>query len=156
MSYIFGLIDYNGVEYKIELNSRSSMFSFNMLARIKGNLPSGTMIRTLFLPEGISSIDKMAFNMIGEEIKTLYLPSTVTTINGQAFYGPLKLEYIFVCEDNTHFSSDINGVLFDKNKSILIRYPVGKNDDIYEIPQVKEIAPRAFSHTKIEFLSAPK
>lgn len=156
MSYIFGLIDYNGVEYKIELNSRSSMFSFNMLARIKGNLPSGTMIRTLFLPEGISSIDKMAFNVIGEEIKTLYLPSTVTTINGQAFYGPLKLEYIFVCEDNTHFSSDINGVLFDKNKSILIRYPVGKNDDIYEIPQVKEIAPCAFSHTKIKFLSAPK
>lgn len=156
MNYIFRLIDYNGVEYKIELNSRSSMFSFNMLARIKDNLPSGTMIRTLFLPEGISSIDKMAFNVIGEEIKTLYLPSTVTTINGQAFYGPLKLEYIFVCEDNTHFSSDINGVLFDKNKSILIRYPVGKNDDIYEIPQVKEIAPCAFSHTKIKFLSAPK
>ena len=49
--------------------------------------------------------------------------SGVTSIGANAFEYCMGLESFSVSENNEYFSSDANGVLFDKNKTQLIKYP---------------------------------
>lgn len=54
-----------------------------------------------------------------------------------------------VDETNTGYSTDENGVLFNKNKTILFQYPCGNPRDEYIIPDtVKCISWLAFGHNK--------
>lgn len=59
--------------------------------------------------------------------------NSVKTIEERIFYGCNKLVAINVDTNNPNFSSD-NGVLFNKDKTLLCCYPAGKNDSNYEIP----------------------
>lgn len=60
-------------------------------------------------------------------------------------YSPYaRLEEINVDEENPHYLSQ-EGVLFNKNKTILLSYPAAKNKNAYSIPQeVLKIQPYAF------------
>jgi hypothetical protein len=72
------------------------------------------------------------------------IPGSVKTIKDQAFGGFAGLTSIMVAIDNAHYSS-IDGVLFNKDKTVLIRYPAGKQG-AYTIPDgVKTIGSGAFS-----------
>ena len=61
------------------------------------------------------------------------IPNSVTSIGSPAFSGCSNLNQINVDTANTKFSS-VNGVLFNKDKTELIRYPEGKTDTSYAIP----------------------
>ncbi|MGN0573426.1 MAG: leucine-rich repeat protein [Acutalibacteraceae bacterium] len=51
-----------------------------------------------------------------------------------AFAGCSNLAEIYVDEKNQYFSSDEYGVLFNKNKTMLVQYPIGSPKKEYSIP----------------------
>ena len=72
------------------------------------------------------------------------IASSVESINSLTFADCDYLTSINVDADNLTFSS-VNGVLFNKNKTVLLAYPCGKTDTSYKIPDgVKEIFASAF------------
>lgn len=65
------------------------------------------------------------------------------------------LKQITVSSENPYFC-DIDGVLFDKAVTKLIKYPPQKNADCYEIPStVKEIYGHAFEYAKVKRVICP-
>jgi hypothetical protein len=59
---------------------------------------------------------------------------SLTSIGYFAFHYCTSLTSITVDANNNSFSSDINGVLFNKNQSTLIQYPIGNTATSYTIP----------------------
>ncbi|MBO7253809.1 MAG: leucine-rich repeat protein, partial [Clostridia bacterium] len=58
----------------------------------------------------------------------------VSEIGSLAFGGCSRLFEICVSEENQHFSSE-NGILFNEDKTEIIKYPSAKEEEIYVIPQ---------------------
>jgi len=80
------------------------------------------------------------------EITSIKIPDSIIEINKFAFESCAKLRSIKVVQENSKYSSK-DGVLFSKNFDILIRYPCGKKDTCYKIPDsVKTIADFAFEN----------
>lgn len=78
-------------------------------------------------------------------IKQIRIPSTVTYLGFNAFQTLSNLKKIIVDYDNPQFVS-IAGVLFTKDTTIIILYPIKKSKTAYAIPQsVTSIGPFAFS-----------
>lgn len=104
-------------------------------------------LHSITIPEPVKSIGNSAFqNCTGLEY--IQIPSTVTVIgsfSSPAFYGCSALKSIEVNASNQNFSSE-NGILFNKDKSILIRYPAGISGP-YTIPStVSTISKIAFQY----------
>ena len=91
-------------------------------------------------------------------IQTSYtVPSTVASIGASAFIGAMNLEQITIDANNNNYSSDSYGVLFNKNKTILINYPAGNIQTSYTLPStVTSIGASAFqSATNLEQVTLP-
>ena len=59
-------------------------------------------------------------------------------------YECLALEKIEVSEDNPYYKS-IDGIVYNKDGTVLIRYPAAKQDETFKIPDgVKKICSNAF------------
>ncbi len=104
------------------------------------------------IPNTVTHIGGSAFG--GTGITTLTIPKSVIEIepNGSYGYSPAvectKLESIFVEEGNPAFVSE-NGVLFNKDRTILMCYPAGKSDEKYIMPNtVTIVGASAFSGNK--------
>ena len=85
------------------------------------------------------------------------IPDSVCYIGGQdPFFGCPCLERIDVSNDNKTFSSDSYGVLYNKDKSELIRFTNGNKNTSYQIPEtVTKIGNYAFSKTTIKDIIFP-
>ena len=89
------------------------------------------------------SIGDSAFSYCGS-LTSITIPNSVVSIGDSAFYSCRSLENISVDKNNQHYSSE-NGILFNKDKSALIQYPIKKFDTQYTIPNiVTNIGKRAF------------
>ena len=107
------------------------------------------------IPDGVTEIRAGAFTGCAR-LSAVRLPESLTHIPEKAFVGcsgltvvsiPAKVEYIGrysfakcaglatieVAADNPNYSS-VNGVLFNKDKTILITYPEGKPETSYIVP----------------------
>ena len=94
------------------------------------------------IPSGVTSIEKSAFSGCSS-LTSITISSGVTTIGKWAFFDCNSLTSINVESENENYSSD-KGVLFNKNKTILIYCPKGKAGD-YVIPNgVTDIESDAF------------
>jgi hypothetical protein len=61
-----------------------------------------------------------------------------------------------VPEENEHFC-DIDGVLFNKQKTVLIKYPAHREGDSYTVPEgVTSIGQDAFDHSILKTINLPK
>lgn len=89
-------------------------------------------LTSIIVPNSIISIGDSAF-IFCDNLTSITISDSVTTIGKNAFYGCERLTDISVVENNTNYSSE-NGVLFNKDKTILIKYPTGKKDTAYNIP----------------------
>ena len=83
------------------------------------------------VPNSLTSIGQFAFYGCSGLV-SFSIGNGVTSISRTAFCGGLKLKEFIVSESNASFCS-VEGVLFNKNKDILIHYPNDKSA-IYSIP----------------------
>lgn len=83
----------------------------------------------------VTKIGGFAFG--SAHVTKIVLPETITSIELGAFDGCLDLEQIEVDENNTHYFSDAQGVLYRKlgNESALIRCPEGTSLTSYTLPE---------------------
>jgi len=96
-----------------------------------GAFYGATGLTSINIPESVTSIGRVAFeNAIG--LTSINIPASVTSIGDFAFVSS-SLQSINVDQNNLNYSS-IDGVLFNKDKTILIQYPGGKKTDLYVIP----------------------
>ena len=85
----------------------------------------------LRIPNGTKKIGNYAFRNL-EKLRSVTIPNSVTTIGKFAFRYCLSLTSINVSANNSNYSS-VDGVLFNKDKTMLITCPEGKSG-IYTIP----------------------
>ena len=88
----------------------------------------------IVLPENLASIDRLAFydcRNLGE----IVIPASVTIISDyRVFDGCSRLANIIVEDNNPNYISE-DGVLFNKDRSVILCYPCGKTDTSYQIPE---------------------
>lgn len=73
------------------------------------------------------------------------LPRGIRALGGESFAYANRLSEIIVHPDNTLFTTDENGVLFNQDKTELVCYPAGKTNTKYIIPEgTRKIADCAF------------
>ncbi len=111
-------------------------------------------VTSVIIPEGVESIGTRAF--MESKIEELTLPSTLSTIENNALEQCSRLNKISVSEDSEVFSCDENGVLFNKDKTILICYPANNKAQAYRVPStVVTIAEQAFSSADLISIELP-
>lgn len=97
------------------------------------------------IPNSVTNIGTFAFDGC-KFLTQVTIPISVTNIGMNAFARCPKLTQINVDSENTTFCSE-NGILFNKDKTTLIQYPIGKKDSVYTIPNsVINIGANAFSN----------
>ena len=102
-----------------------------------------TGLKNLTIENGVTSIGDYAFCGCSG-LTSITIPKSITSIGCSPFSECTGLTSINVDSDNEKYSSDENGVLFNKDKSVLTVYPAGKKGD-YIIPDyVTSIGSRAF------------
>ena len=95
--------------------------------------PAGNARTSYTIPDSVTTIDNSAFFECAS-LKSLTIPDSVTTICDFALKNCTSLASITVDENNDYFSSDENGVLFNKDKTEIIQYPIGNARRSYTIP----------------------
>ena len=102
-----------------------------------GDLPNIT------IPDTVVSIGKHAFEKCNS-LKSITIPKSVTSIGDEAFYSCFDLASINVEPDNPVYRSE-GGILYNKEKTEIIRFPKEKAGDSFAIPAgVIKIADGAF------------
>ena len=112
-------------------------------------------LTSITLPEGLTKIGHYAFYWC-ENLKTITIPEKVTTIGDYAFWYDCSLTDIEVDADNKNYAS-VDGVLYSKDMTEIVAYPLGKTASSYDIPDgVKTIANGAFTNAaEIETITIP-
>lgn len=123
---------------------------------MKVNIPSGVTkiggsaftscekLTEITLPDSVEAIYYYAFYGC-TSLTRIGLPKGVASVDGSAFSGCTALTSFEVDGDNQNFAS-VDGVLFDKGCSKLIKFPASKPEKSYTIPDtVTEIGYWAFS-----------
>ena len=104
----------------------------NYMKRIEHAAFAGcTSLSDVSLPPSLTTIDSAAFSGCAS-LKQIAIPDGVTELVG-AFDGCSALEAFKVAAGNSTFSS-VDGVLYDKEQRVLIKYPEGKKNDTFTIP----------------------
>ena len=110
-------------------------------------------MKAITLPETITSLEDYAFYRC-QSLLTINIPEKVQTIGNSALSYCTSLSAITVAEDNTAFCS-IDGVLFTKDKTTLIQFPIAKTT-AYAVPEgTKTIGRDAFFKSKLESITLP-
>ena len=114
------------------------------VTQIKSNaFYRASLIKNLSLGNNLTTIGDQAFYLC-DELQTVKIPASVTNISVNAFDYCYNLLSFNVDEANQFYASS-DGVLFNKDKTKLIKYPEGKDTSQYVIPLgVTEIGDRAF------------
>ncbi len=94
-------------------------------------------------PDSVTAIGGAIFEGCSS-LESVTIGAGVTTIDGAAFYDCYPTS-ITVSNNNKYYSSDEYGVLFNKDKTTLVKYPVGNKRTCYTIPDgVTTICSSAF------------
>lgn len=132
----------------------SGAFAYSSLSTATFN----NTIKEIIVPDSVKKINSGAFGLM-DNLEIINLGSGVEYLgygddgcwysNGW-FNGYSTPKAINVDEGNKYFSSS-EGVLFNKDKTVLIDYPAGKQTDTYIVPNtVKTIASESFSWKRLQ------
>ncbi len=101
-------------------------------------------LTSITIPDSVTSIGDCAFSDC-DSLTTITIPKNVTSIGDDVFGWCVLLKSIVVDPHNKYYSS-VDGVLFNKDKTTIKRYPIGKTAISYVIPDsVVYIEQYAFS-----------
>lgn len=119
-----------------------------------GAFANCTSLVNVAIPSQLTTIGDYAFQRCA--IKEVTIPVTLKNFSELAFFQCSALQKIQVASGHPSYSAS-NGVLFNKNKTKLILYPVAKQAASYQIPStVKEIGQNAFNHAQVGKIVIPK
>jgi hypothetical protein len=96
------------------------------------NFPASKLATTYSIPTSVTRIEASAFSQTSA-LASVTIPSSVTTIGDRAFHSAVALTSITVAADNENYSS-LDGVLFDKQKTSVVNYPMSNLTKTYSIP----------------------
>lgn len=101
----------------------------------------------IVIPDSVTSIGENAFSAA---VQILELPGTLQSIDGEEqFLFCTQLREIKVSEGGDGAFSSIDGVLYNRDKTLLIAYPAMKNAKEYKAPgTLKEIAVSGFCYNQ--------
>ncbi|MBQ8566969.1 MAG: leucine-rich repeat protein [Clostridia bacterium] len=118
--------------------------------------PVALNISTFEIPEGVTEISDNAFYG-AKFVKEIKITKTLKNINENTFSMCDSIEGFTVDGENADFKS-IDGVLFSKDGTKLIRYPVAKKVSSYTIPNgVNSIEKHAFDRcSTLKSITIPK
>lgn len=114
-----------------------------------------TSLSSIQLPNSITQLGPNAFNSSG--LESIEIPKNVTSISESAFNWCDNLNNITVDANNSKYC-DVNGVLYSKDKTCIIRYPEAKEQSQYIIPNtVIKIEENAFQRaSNLENIEIPE
>ncbi len=150
----FQPLDYSSLE-KITVDSKNSVYSSSdgvLFNKDKTELlvyPPKKTSTSYTVPSTVEAVSYI----YNEYLKSITLSENTKTLNTLEC---VNLGEISVPTENIYYSSK-NGVLFNRDKTTLIKYPQGKEDTAYKIPAtVKTISDYAFVNAKVEKVSFPE
>ena len=104
-------------------------------------------LTSIEIPDGVVSIGNHAFDGC-KGITSINIPNSVTSIGNSAFSSCVSLTGISVSEGNASYCAE-NGVLYNKAKTKIIRFPCQKTDTSFMIPNgITSIADGAFENCR--------
>lgn len=154
-AYDFMVANEDGCEiaYKINANGGSVSVTYtrsNATPRTRDNYANFSC-DTMRIPEHVTfenkqytvtGLDSMCFRYINQNIHVLELPATIDSIvlynevgidhfaDASAFYGN-SFRSIIMADNNPKYTTE-DGILYSKDKSVLLAYPAGNlNDSVY-------------------------
>ena len=144
----------------------SSMFSWSKtLVSIK--LPSSAKVvgmsalsnnpalKDITIPKNCLEIKYNAITNC-DKLETVHIPAQVNTIDGSNFSDCDRLVSITVDSDNNYYES-VEGVLFDKKRETLIKYPIGLTSDTYTVPSgVRALGDYSFAGSCLSSVILPE
>lgn len=103
-----------------------------------------TRMTSINLSNSVETIGQGAFQGCSN-LASLKIPSSLTEIGQKAFYLCESMTEITVDDDNQHFSS-VDGMLYDKEKRVVMVCPAGKSGEIVLPESVERIGNGAFAY----------
>ena len=104
-------------------------------------------LTSINIPDSVTSIGSCAFSCC-TSLTSISIPNSVTNIGKRAFIDCKSLTSINVDKNNANYCSE-NDVLYNKDKSELIRVPCGIKDTEFVIPnEVTSIGEAAFAYCR--------
>ena len=100
-------------------------------------------LTSITIPDGTVAIDDGAF-IACDNLEKFVIGEKLTSIGKNVFYNCLNLREFTVSEKNTSFS-EIEGVLVNKDKTLLIQFPSAKSTDFIVPDVIRIIGERAFA-----------
>ena len=140
-----------GVNVKYKLDTSTGVLTISGTGKMYDYLygsvapwySDSSSVKTVEIKSGVTSIGDRAFVDCGS-LTSITIPDSVTRIGDYAFRGCNSLTSITVDGSNQNYSSQ-DGVLFNKDKTVLIQYPIGNTRTSYTIPNsVTSIGDNAF------------
>lgn len=112
--------------------------------------------KSFTVPKCVTNIGGNAFSS-NTSLNRITIPDSVTSINYYAFNGCENLVSIDVDENNEEYQS-VDGVLYTKDGKYLVRYPEGKNEATFVVPEgIEKICSCAFHFCKnLESIGIPE
>jgi len=104
-------------------------------------------LMSVSIGNNVTSIGECAFSGCWS-LKSFTIPASVTSIGPAVFFLCYAMTAITVNSANPNYSSDANGVLYNKNKTTIIQYPNGKNGAFTIPSSVTNIGSSAFNYCR--------
>jgi hypothetical protein len=151
LAYIFG-----GTAYDSAPNYVPQSLKKVTLSSACTRIPNQAFFKCQYLEEVVigENVTKIGWCAFGEtqKITEINIPKKVSEIDSSAFAalnGEDKIEAINVDAENANYASE-DGVLYNKDKTVLLRYPSGKKDESFAVPDsVIEIGENAFRYCSL-------
>lgn len=107
-----------------------------------------TSLKSITIPDAVTTIGMMAFYNC-TSLESVTIPDSVENIERWVFFNCTSLTSITVGSANTAYAGNEDGVLFSKDKTELIQYPIGNTRTSYTIPDgVTSVEELAFYNCK--------
>lgn len=123
---------------KLEITGTGKMYDFSYYASNgeKDYVPWHDyidQIKSVNIDEGVTYVGAYSF-YLSTNLNSIDISSSVTDIDGSAFRLCKNLNEINVNDNNKYYSSS-NGDLYNKDKTMLYLYAIGKNNRSFTVPE---------------------